>query len=49
MRSTEHVTRVKNNTLINTNDYMEEDEIEHVARVKSNTLIKIWVLRPEIN
>jgi hypothetical protein len=40
MRSTEHAARVKNNTLINANDYMEEmRSTEHVARVKNNTLI----------
>ena len=31
MRSTEHVARVKNNTLISINDYMEEDEIDRAC------------------
>ena len=50
MRSTEHVARVKNNTLITANDYMEEDEIDRTrSRSEKQYSNKIWVLRPEIN
>ena len=39
MRSTEHVARVKNNKLINTNEYMKEDEIDRTRSTSEKQYI----------